>query len=29
MTIAIVVLVVIGICLLAVAYFDRVSYPWQ
>ena len=28
-TIAIAVLVVIGICFLAVTYFDRVSYPWQ
>jgi len=29
MTIAIAALVVIGICLVAVAYFEKVSYPWQ
>lgn len=28
-TIAIAVYVVVGVCLLAIAYFEWVSYPWQ
>ncbi|WWV73731.1 hypothetical protein SOV_51550 [Sporomusa ovata DSM 2662] len=28
-TIAIAALVVIGVCLIAIAYFEMVSYPWQ